>query len=374
MNISINENLKKLRRQKGNTQEELAEHLGISMQAVSKWERGEGCPDINLIPSIAFYYNVTADTLLGMDERAVEAKIKQYHARSIEISQDIGERFDYDIHQERQIALWSEAQKEFPNNHTVLMHLLRSLVLPIWNSGKYFDEIIRLGELLLSESTDNEIRFNCINLLCDTYAHQQDFENAKKYADMVPSYYSSKEMLYGRCLTGEELIAYRQENIQRFVDSISGFIQDMISCGIQLKEMTAMYEFCYKLYHLVYSDGDFGGKESAISNICQNLASWHSTLGNDDESLFYLNEMAEHFIKADEELNNEEDFRYTSCIVNRLTAPKNYLSKDTVKVNAAQTIEQLEQTHTDGIRRPFGNVKNDERYLSAVSKLKSLLK
>ena len=39
MNIALSEQLKKLRREKGNTQEELAEHLGITMQAVSKWVR-----------------------------------------------------------------------------------------------------------------------------------------------------------------------------------------------------------------------------------------------------------------------------------------------------------------------------------------------
>ena len=41
MELKISENLRNLRKQRGNTQEDLANHLGISVQAVSKWERGE---------------------------------------------------------------------------------------------------------------------------------------------------------------------------------------------------------------------------------------------------------------------------------------------------------------------------------------------
>jgi transcriptional regulator with XRE-family HTH domain len=77
MNISIDENLKKLRKQKGNTQQQLAEHLNMSVQSVSKWECGEGYPDITLIPAIALYYNVTSDQLLGMEEHCIKAKINE---------------------------------------------------------------------------------------------------------------------------------------------------------------------------------------------------------------------------------------------------------------------------------------------------------
>ena len=67
MKINIASNLKRLRKQKGITQEALAEFIGVSFQAVSKWERNEGYPDITILPVIANYFNVTLDELVGMN-------------------------------------------------------------------------------------------------------------------------------------------------------------------------------------------------------------------------------------------------------------------------------------------------------------------
>ena len=58
-------NILALRKQKGTTQEELARYAGVSAQAVSKWENG-GVPDIELLPKIADYFEVSIDRLLSL--------------------------------------------------------------------------------------------------------------------------------------------------------------------------------------------------------------------------------------------------------------------------------------------------------------------
>jgi|GEM_PF-155243 len=56
-----------LRKEKGFTQDSLAEKLGISFQAVSKWETGQSCPDITMLPLLADIFNVTVDALFAIE-------------------------------------------------------------------------------------------------------------------------------------------------------------------------------------------------------------------------------------------------------------------------------------------------------------------
>ena len=64
--MEIGQKIKKLRQDKKVTQEELASQLGVSTQAVSKWENG-GLPDIALIPNIASFFSVSIDELFSLD-------------------------------------------------------------------------------------------------------------------------------------------------------------------------------------------------------------------------------------------------------------------------------------------------------------------
>ena len=63
--FKLNEQIVLLRKAKGITQEELAQVLGVTNQAVSKWESAQCCPDIQLLPDIATYFDVSVDQLMG---------------------------------------------------------------------------------------------------------------------------------------------------------------------------------------------------------------------------------------------------------------------------------------------------------------------
>ena len=85
--MEFNEKLQELRRQKGLTQEELAEKLYVSRTAISKWESGRGYPNIESLKAIAKFFSVTVDELLSTDEVLTIAeednKRKEKHFRDL---------------------------------------------------------------------------------------------------------------------------------------------------------------------------------------------------------------------------------------------------------------------------------------------------
>lgn len=76
--MNIGNNISALRKKKGITQEELANELGVSAQAVSKWENNSSCPDVSLLTEIADYFGVSVDSLLRENEEilSIHQKIK----------------------------------------------------------------------------------------------------------------------------------------------------------------------------------------------------------------------------------------------------------------------------------------------------------
>lgn len=81
MNLNFGANLKTLRRGRDMTQEELAEALGLSAQAISRYETNAAYPDIEMLPVIAGFFGVTVDSVLGVSADRGEARRGDYLSR-----------------------------------------------------------------------------------------------------------------------------------------------------------------------------------------------------------------------------------------------------------------------------------------------------
>lgn len=84
MNNTIGQNIYELRKKNNFTQEELANKLNISFQAISKWENGVSYPDISLLPIIADLFKVSIDSLLNY---AVEQRKISYYEKRYDTSE-----------------------------------------------------------------------------------------------------------------------------------------------------------------------------------------------------------------------------------------------------------------------------------------------
>ncbi len=199
MNLFIGENIKKLRRERNLTQEEMAAHLGISFQSVSKWERGDGYPDITMLPALSNYFGVSVDELLGVSEIA---KAEQYG----EINRTWAENNKAGRHWEN-VGLMRASLKNFPNNALLLVQLSTSLEkLDGTEEEKrgYLWESIAVQEQILDYGTDSEVRGATLFNICFAYWKNGEREKALEQAKKLPNLYKARENALVYFLEGEE--------------------------------------------------------------------------------------------------------------------------------------------------------------------------
>ena len=85
MQIKLGEKIRKLRHRDGRKQEDLAVALGVTNQAVSRWEANGGYPDIEMLPAIANYFHITMDELFGYESDR-QTKLQSYLEQADQIS------------------------------------------------------------------------------------------------------------------------------------------------------------------------------------------------------------------------------------------------------------------------------------------------
>ena len=199
MNLLIGEKIRKLRRDKDLTQEEVAQHLGVSFQSVSKWERSEGYPDITLLPALARYFGVTTDELLGVNELSEQEWYAEVNARWEE-NRKAG------LHAEN-VRRMKEALKSFPNDALLMVQLSASLQRMDGTEEekkRNLQEAIAVEEQILRFGEDSEVRGATMYNICHSYWKSGEKDKAIEQARKLPNLYKARENALVYFFTGEE--------------------------------------------------------------------------------------------------------------------------------------------------------------------------
>ena len=178
--MSFGQIIKKLRRNADMTQEQLAEMLSISPQAVSRWETDTAMPDISFLRPLSNIFGVTADELLEIDVSHIKDAVNDFKNKITVL---------YKEHQyEEMLEVARLGCKEIPNNLELIGQL--AFALTSGNNAEKaenIDEAISLYKLILEKSVDNTLRFRATAALCRLYAEKKNNkEEALFFAKQLP--------------------------------------------------------------------------------------------------------------------------------------------------------------------------------------------
>lgn len=196
-NINIGNKIRELRKKKGITQEVLASVLSVSPQAVSKWESGLTYPDIEMIPVIAGYFEVSMDILFDYDVREMKAKIQKI----------IDEAWEYFFDDTpKYIVIIKNALQEYPGNGELLTALLNAYeyALRDKNDTSHLDEMIELSQEIITESTDFIQVCSVKDIQAAAYLKKGEYQKAKEVLETLPREYDLRDGAFAFHLSGTD--------------------------------------------------------------------------------------------------------------------------------------------------------------------------
>lgn len=188
--MNIGSKIKSLRKRRGITQEELAYTIGISSQAVSKWENNVALPDITLAPLLASYFGVSMDELFdfSLDE----------NTREVDEIVDAAYKFrESDPTQARRML--EEGLERYPANQVLMNNLLYVI-----NYTENPDETIALATSLIERNNvDADVKYDALRFLAYAYKAKGEIESAAAAIEQIPEIYFTKLTELAFLLEGE---------------------------------------------------------------------------------------------------------------------------------------------------------------------------
>ncbi len=255
--MSIGSTIKRLRRERDITQEQLAEYLGITSRAVSQWECDRTAPDISQLPVLCHIFDVSSDVLLGIDTERSREIIQKY----LDQAKEEEHRGNF----EQSAETLREAHRQFPKSYPIMERLANMLVCLYSRKGiKDYDEVFDLCRRILAECTDSATRARATETLAFAYGYADKEEEMRKLAAEMPRAHFSYEsfMLYrwqGDADLAESLeyVSYLTYQLVETLGCLAGHRHDDGQLIYSPEERIALRKQQVALLELLCPDGDY---------------------------------------------------------------------------------------------------------------------
>ena len=253
--MSIGQVIKKLRKERNLTQEELAELLNVTSQAVSKWENGAGLPDISQIVPIASVFGVSTDVLFGTFGTSDDEEVRKILDNAYSLNDD------KEVDAKRGWTVLQDGLKKYPNHLWLLVNCLERGNALCYISGydethreEIFPECIRMANIIIaySKHATDALRAHMIMVtLCTAYGNKEKArEHAEKFpwrADMTAHVMSAYVAHFEKDYAKEAL--HCQRDIMYHLEAM---LCDIAQLGEAYRYMK-QYDDALKMFHSVFA-------------------------------------------------------------------------------------------------------------------------
>ena len=336
MQIKLGEKIKELRRRDGRKQEELAQALGVTGQAVSRWESGSCYPDMETVPAIANYFGVTIDELFGYRGDR-EEKIKDVLAKA---ETDMEKQVDLTDC----IAMLRAAAQEYPLEARIFLKLGFALDMLGWQKygaraytkdgsdyvfediaynaeNSYWQEELQVFERLLPLELSVKDKETVILHMIALYAKMGMPEKAETLASGQTSVSVSRECLLPYAKTEEDKDTALGEAILALLDELKKAVENAVSAKISLCSTEKGISILLSLIRMmesVFDDGNCGTFHISLSELYLYCAIYKSRLGNSEKAMEYFDAGYRHYRKY-KAIRNTGEYHYSAPLVEKVS-------------------------------------------------------
>lgn len=344
MQLNLGNKIRELRCRDSRTQEDVAQALGVTSQAVSRWESGGSYPDMELMPSIANYFGVTIDELFGYHsdrDKKIEAIINKIDAFGIKCRND-------DEWVDECLFILREGLAEFPRNEKLLIILADTLMEAGWRRHKewvyyddegymqhaydknkknvYWTEAVKICENLAGTASDNTIANKAISILVILHRNFGEYEKAVAYANRMPEFCNSREILLCAAADGKAEAKYVGDALLKMAGRFSDQLVYGLVNNLHHYESDMPIEKikgAIGIYHLICDDGNFGEYNGHLTELYLYLSRIQWERGYRDDAFISLDKALEH-AKALDALFDGEEHYFTAPLVSFVKCDTSY--------------------------------------------------